>query len=77
MSQASQVLWFDAVPLLVVAAAYLSVSVLPGLASRRPGFAGGRLVFPAVGLAAGIYGVVLAFEREAPRAGCGRPSPSP
>ncbi|MDX6387391.1 MAG: hypothetical protein QOD85_1193 [Gaiellaceae bacterium] len=70
MSQASQALWFDAVPLLVVAAAYFWATALPGLSSRRPGFGGaGRLVFPAVGLAAGVYGVVLAFEREVPQGG--------
>jgi GAF domain-containing protein len=70
VSQASQALWFDAVPLLVVAAAYLWATVSTWVGSRRPRFAGaGRLVFAAVGLASGIYGVVLAVEREAPTGG--------
>ena len=70
VSQANQALWLDAAPLLVVAAAYLG---LAALAVRS--WQGGRaetslaLVLPAVGLAAGAYGLVLAIEQEAPPGG--------
>ena len=74
MSQANQALWFDAVPLLVVAAAYLGASarfIRTGwrgrLDARQIDIA--TLVFGAVGLAVGIYGVVLAVEREPPSGG--------
>ena len=56
--------------MLVVAAAYLGLAAL----AARPG-RGGRaetpltLVLPAVGLAAGAYGLVLAIEQEAPPGG--------
>jgi PAS domain S-box-containing protein len=56
------------VPFLIVAAAYLGVTALraPSLwADRQPAL----LVFPAVGLAAAISGVVLAVEREPPPGG--------
>ena len=74
MSQSSQALWFNAVPLLVVAAAYLGATVLlaPALRGRRPDSqfeTGISAVFPAVGLAAAVYGIVLAVEREAPPGG--------
>jgi PAS domain S-box-containing protein len=55
--------WFDAVPLLVVAAAYLGVMVL----LARSGAA--APVYPVVGVVAGAYGVLLAVEREAPPGG--------
>ncbi len=55
-------MWFDAVPLLVVAAAYLGAAAVLARSSVT-------LVFPAVGLAAGAYGVLLAVEREAPPGG--------
>jgi PAS domain S-box-containing protein len=55
--------WFDAVPLLVVAAAYLGVMVL----LARSGAA--ALVYPVVGVVAGAYGVLLAVEQEAPPGG--------
>ena len=74
MSQSDQALWFDAVPLLVVAAAYLGATAL-----LAPAFWGKRrrsqlepallAIFPAVGLAAAVYGIVLAVEREAPPGG--------
>jgi PAS domain S-box-containing protein len=55
--------WFDAVPLLVVAAAYLGVMVL----LARSGAA--ALVYLVVGVVSGAYGVLLAVEREAPPGG--------
>jgi PAS domain S-box-containing protein len=74
VSQSNQALWFNAVPLLVVAAAYLGATALlaPALGGRRPRsqFETGVLpVFPAVGLGAAVYGSVLAVEREAPPGG--------
>ena len=73
MSRSEQALWFNAVPLLVVAAAYLGATALlaPALGGRRrtqlePGV---LAVFPVVGLAAAVYGIVLAIEREAPPGG--------
>jgi PAS domain S-box-containing protein len=74
VSQTDQALWFDAVPLLVVAAAYLGVTALLAPAVRGKG---GRsqwepallAVFPAVGLASAVFGIVLAVEREAPPGG--------
>jgi PAS domain S-box-containing protein len=67
-------LWFNAVPLLVLAAAYLVAAALlaQGFRARQPRT---RLepavlaVFPAVGLAAAVYGIVLAVEREVPPGG--------
>jgi PAS domain S-box-containing protein len=70
VSQANQALWFNAVPLLVIAAAYLGASALlgPPLWGER-----GRasltdiasfLVFPAFGLVAAAYGVVVLIDRE-------------
>ena len=70
MSQANQALWFNAVPLLVVAAAYLGATALlgPFLWAERRGASlldiAILLVFPAFGLAAGAYGVALAVKRE-------------
>jgi PAS domain S-box-containing protein len=74
VSQSDQALWFDAVPLLVVAAAYLGATALlaPALRGKRPHWqfeTGVLAVFPAVGLAAAVYGIVLAVEREAPPGG--------
>ena len=74
MSQSNQALWFDAVPLLVVSAAYLGAAALLAPAfrqrRRRALFEPGVLaLFLAVGLAAGVYGIVLAVEREAPPGG--------
>ena len=74
MSQSNQALWFDAVPLLVVAAAYLGAAALLAPAFRQrhqralfePGV---PAVFLVVGLAAGAYGIVLAVEREVPPGG--------
>jgi PAS domain S-box-containing protein len=75
VSQANQALWLNAVPLLVVAAAYFAVTALLGpslWAERRraslPELAV-LVVFPAAGLAAAISGVVLAVEREPPAGG--------
>jgi PAS domain S-box-containing protein len=74
VSRTEQVLWFNAVPLLVVAAAFLGAAARLG-----PAVWGGRgrsdldsallVAFPAVGLTSGVYGVVLAVERKAPPGG--------
>lgn len=79
MSQANQALWFDAVPLLVVAVAYLGATALQArsLLAARGGPAADRLlaavsqfsVFPAVAVAALTYGIVLAVERDPPVGG--------
>ncbi len=74
MSQADQALWFNAVPLLVVAAAYFGATALLGPAlwgKRSSSHLDSTLLaaFPAVGLAAAVYGIVLAVEREAPTGG--------
>ncbi|MGZ8706135.1 MAG: GAF domain-containing protein [Gaiellaceae bacterium] len=74
MSQSNQALWFNAVPLLVVAAAYLGATALLAPALRRGSprsqFEPGVLaVFPVVGLVAAAYGIVLAVEPEAPPGG--------
>jgi PAS domain S-box-containing protein len=74
VSRSEQALWFNAVPLLVVAAAYLGATAVLAQAFRRrrsqtrlePGI---LAVFPAIGLAAAVYGIVLAVEREAPPGG--------
>src|SRR2546422_2269933 len=74
VSQSDQALWFDAVPLLVVGAAYLGATSLlaPAVRGKRrrsqlePSL---LAIFPAVGLAAAVYGIVLAVEREAPPGG--------
>jgi PAS domain S-box-containing protein len=67
-------LWFNAVPLLVVAAAYLAATTLLAqgfrAGHRRTRLEPGILaVFPAIGLAAAVYGIVLAVEREVPPGG--------
>jgi PAS domain S-box-containing protein len=67
VSQASQVLWFDAVPLFVVAAAYLGATAR--LSRERKRFEAPLWVFPAVGVAAAAYGGVLAADRDAPPGG--------
>jgi PAS domain S-box-containing protein len=74
VSRSEQALWFNAVPLLVVAAAYLGVTALLAQAfrARRPRTRvepGILAVFPAIGLAAAVYGIVLAVEREVPPGG--------
>jgi PAS domain S-box-containing protein len=74
VSRSEQALWFNAVPLLVVAAAYLGAATVLTQAFRgrptrtrlEPGI---LAVFPAIGLAAAVYGIVLAVEREAPPGG--------
>jgi GAF domain-containing protein len=70
VSQSSQVLWFNAIPLLIVGAAYLGASALLGpslWAARRRASAldvAILLVFPAFGLAALAFGIMLAIEQE-------------
>ncbi|MGZ4401485.1 MAG: GAF domain-containing protein, partial [Gaiellaceae bacterium] len=67
-------MWFNAVPLLVVAAAYLGAAAVLTQAFRgrpprtrlEPGI---LAVFPAIGLAAAVYGIVLAVERQVPPGG--------
>jgi PAS domain S-box-containing protein len=67
VSQAHQALWFNAVPLLVVSAAYLGVTA--SLWAARVLEPALFLVFPTVGLIAAAYGVVLLVEREPPPGG--------
>ena len=74
MSRSEQALLFNAVPLLVVAAAYLGATALLAQAFRarqprmrlEPGI---LAVFPAIGIALAVYGIVLAVEREVPPGG--------
>jgi PAS domain S-box-containing protein len=74
MTQGNQALWFDAVPLLVVAAAYLGAAT--ALARRRlagedrpPAALSQLSVFPVIAVAAATYGVVLAIQQEPPVGG--------
>jgi PAS domain S-box-containing protein len=74
VSQTSQTLWFDAVPLLVVAAVYLGASAVQGRRvlgrGDRPAAALTQLsVFPVIALLGLTYGIVLAVERDAPVGG--------
>jgi PAS domain S-box-containing protein len=70
VSQSSQALWFSAVPLLVVGAAYLGASALLGpsvwAARRRASLLDVAilLAFPSFGLASVVFGIVLAIERK-------------
>jgi PAS domain S-box-containing protein len=70
VSQANQALWFNAVPLLVVGAAYVGATALlgPSLWPERRHRSlldvAILLAFPAFGLAAAAFGVVLAVGRE-------------
>ena len=70
MSQANQALWFNGVPLLLVAAANLGASALLGRRlwseRRRVGLAdlGPFLVFVVVGVVALVYGVVVVADRQ-------------
>jgi PAS domain S-box-containing protein len=70
VSEASQALWFNAVPLLVVGAAYLGASALlgPALWAERRGASlldvAIFLVFPIFGLAAVAYGIAVAVDRR-------------
>jgi PAS domain S-box-containing protein len=70
VSQANQALWFNAVPLLLIAAAYLVASALLGLilwAARRHASLldlATFLVFPVFGVVSGVYGVVILVNRE-------------
>jgi PAS domain S-box-containing protein len=75
VSQADQVLWFDAVPLLGVAAAYLGTSALLGRVLWRERERASLLdvaiflTFPTFGIVATAFGAALAVEREAPPGG--------
>jgi PAS domain S-box-containing protein len=74
VSRSDQALWFNAVPLIAVAAAYLGATALLARALRERGprsqlEPGVLAVFPTVGLAAAVYGIVLAAERQAPPGG--------
>jgi PAS domain S-box-containing protein len=69
VSRSEQALWFNAVPLLVVASAYLGAAALQARRRRRLAEPGVLAVFVAVGLAAGVYGIVLVVEREVPPGG--------
>jgi len=71
VSQSTQAVIFNAVPLLLLASAYAAVAgaVLPALwrdrARAHPLDWAVVLVFPAVAIAAGIFGVLLAKEQRA------------
>jgi PAS domain S-box-containing protein len=72
VSRAEQVLWFNAVPLLVAAAAFLGAAARLGflLRRRRSQLVSSVLAaFTVLGLVSAVYGVVLAVEREAPPGG--------
>ena len=75
MSQTSQVLWFDAVPLLIVAGAYLGAAGLLGpplWAERRRASSLDLaifLVFPVLGVVTTAYGIALSVHRERPLVG--------
>ncbi|CAN5325603.1 hypothetical protein BH18ACT12_BH18ACT12_02940 [soil metagenome] len=70
MSQANQALWFNAVPLLVIAVAYLVATALLGRAlwaeRRRAALLDLTvfLAFPALAVVAAVYGVVILVDRE-------------
>ncbi|HTR33183.1 MAG TPA: GAF domain-containing protein [Gaiellaceae bacterium] len=70
MSQATEAVVFNGVPLLVLAAAYAAVTaaVLPALwrgrAQARPLDWALALVFPGIALAAGIFGVLVVHEQR-------------
>jgi two-component system, OmpR family, phosphate regulon sensor histidine kinase PhoR len=70
VSQASQALWFDGVPLLVVGTAYLSASAVlaPPLWSERRRASlldlAIFLVFPVLGVVATAYGIELVVHRQ-------------
>jgi PAS domain S-box-containing protein len=74
VSQANQALWFDAVPLLVIAAVYLGVAVVQARRSaargeRSPATVSQLAFFPIVAVVAATYGIVLAVEQEPPVGG--------
>jgi two-component system phosphate regulon sensor histidine kinase PhoR len=75
VSPANQVLWFNAVPLLVVAAAYLATGALLGAAlwAERARVSlldiAIFLTFPMFGLVATAYGIGLAIDRDTPPGG--------
>jgi PAS domain S-box-containing protein len=74
VSRAEQVLWFNALPLLLLAAAFSAATARLGPAvwgkqGHRHLAASLLAAFPAVGLAAAVYGIVLAVEREPPPGG--------
>ena len=72
MSQANQALWFNAVPLLILAAAYLGATALlwGWRAGRSPVLEDAQLLASAIfGLIAATYGIVLLLEREPPPGG--------
>jgi len=75
VSQANQALWFDAMPLLVVGAAYLGASALLGSVLWRERARASLLdiaiflTFPTFGVVATAYGAALAVEREPPPGG--------
>ena len=69
MSQSNQALWFDAVALLVVAALYFGAAVVQARGQGRRSEPGVLAVLLVVGLVAGVYGIVLAVERDVPLGG--------
>src|SRR5436309_6264451 len=69
VSQADQVLWFDAVPLLLVAAAYLGVAAMLGRLGAARRLDAPTWVFATVAVAATAYGVTLTIDRDPPPGG--------
>jgi len=71
VSRTEQVLWFDAVPLLIVAAAFLGATarLVRGRRDRSHLDPALLVTVAAGGLASAVYGIVLAVEREAPPGG--------
>jgi PAS domain S-box-containing protein len=74
VSQTSQALWFDAVPLLVVAAVYVGATAVQGrrLRARGEGLSvalSSLAVFAVIAILGLTYGIVLAVERDTPVGG--------
>jgi PAS domain S-box-containing protein len=69
VSQADQVLWFNAVALFVVAAAYLGATAVLARTGRPRRLDAPVWVFATVGVAVVAYAIALAVDREAPPGG--------
>jgi PAS domain S-box-containing protein len=74
VSRAEQVLWFNAVPLLVVSAAFLAAAarLAAAVGDRRRGSqldSALLVAFPVFALVSAVYGIALAIDRKAPPGG--------
>jgi PAS domain S-box-containing protein len=69
VSQADQVLWFDALPLLVVAIAYLGATVVLARVDPVRRLDAPVWVFAVVGVASVAYGIALLVDRDPPPGG--------